>query len=103
MRGRGNLVGVQASRALDLDVDGCLVCLAGSMLTVRSPGSEASGANTRTAMRLNKTTAYLAEPALHLISGMMGRGLGLTQVSADPLLVRPGFFQTVGKGGWTRK
>ena len=86
VRGRGDLVSVQASRPLNLDLDTSLVCLAGSLLSVYPQGDEVVSADARIDARFHKLTTYLAEPALHLASGKMGRGLVLTQVQATSCL-----------------
>ena len=85
VRGRGNLVHFRSSLPLDLDVDSSLVCLAGSLLTIHS-SADAVSADTRSTVRLHKTTSYLGEPALRLIAGKQGRGLVSTQVQATDCL-----------------
>jgi serine/threonine protein kinase len=86
VRGRGDLVGVLSCRPLDLYVDGSLVCLAGSLLNVRPQGGDPLPTESGINLRLNKATAYLAEPALHLVSGKQGRGLSSIQVNASRCL-----------------
>ena len=90
VRGRGDLVGIKASRPLDLELDSSLVCLQGSLLCVQPFGNEIMPADARCSVRLHKTTTYLTEPALHLAAAKAGRGLILTQLNATSNLFAAG-------------
>jgi hypothetical protein len=87
VRGKGDLVDVRASRAFDLDLDGCLVALNGSLLTCRAGMGDAMTPEARASVKLNRTTTFTTEPVLLLTSGTKsGRGLAPTQVTATGCL-----------------
>ncbi len=88
VRGDGDLLRIQASRPLDLELDNSLVALTGSLLSIKS--------NKETPMepvnlKLKQVSAFLSEQLVHLGSSTLGKGLALTKVeSRDCLFVALG-------------
>ncbi|HMF18048.1 MAG TPA: hypothetical protein VKE98_12625, partial [Gemmataceae bacterium] len=88
VRGDGDLIRIQASRPLDLDLDNSLVALSGSLLSVRSnKETPVDPVN----LKLNHVSAFLAEQLVHLGSSPLGKSLAITKVDAkDSLFVALG-------------
>jgi serine/threonine protein kinase len=91
VRGKGDLLAVRPSRAFDLDLDGSLLVLAGSLLTVEGNVKEAVG-DSRISLR--RVTTYLSEPSLDMHAADVEKkiiGLGSVQFkSEDSMFVASG-------------
>jgi serine/threonine protein kinase len=94
VRGRGDLLGIRASRAFDMDIEKSLICLAGSLVTCKANTSDAMMLDARANIKLTRTTTYLAEPLLLLsCPSKTGKGLAFTQVDSSNCL----FVSATGK------
>jgi serine/threonine protein kinase len=95
VRGQGDLVLVQPSRPLDLDIQNAMLALDGSLLHVDGTGKEPPAASATTdnnhVIKLANVTAYLTEDLLRL-RAKTGKGLvgTLVKKASDCLFVAAG-------------